>query len=170
MSETSTNSKELVSAAFVSLISALDHFADDIKLECAEATMEGWLERSGALLEKSKILQTFHREVEVLSTRWSKGLWREPKTTLSKNLLALKVGSRGVDKSLDNKKPLKASSPKPSDWLHQVPELSTLPHTASWKAICDHLGIEVGGDSARRSLKAWAKENKKHWPDIPEPS
>ena len=35
--------------------------------------------------------------------------------------------------------------------------------------ICDLYRVDVGGDSARRALKRWAKENKPSWPEIQEP-
>jgi hypothetical protein len=31
------------------------------------------------------------------------------------------------------------------------------------------LNIDVGGNSARRALKDWAKENRRNWQRIPEP-
>jgi len=62
----------------------------------------------------------------------------------------------------------KASSPSPNDWLSKIPELRDFAHLKSWKAICDHLGIEVAGDSARRRLRDWVKDNRKKWPIVPE--
>ncbi|MBK8119271.1 MAG: hypothetical protein IPK39_08745 [Sulfuritalea sp.] len=80
MTPTSLNAEQIVSAAFTSLVSALDHFADDIKLECAEATMDGLLERSAKLLELSKDLQAFRVEVKTLAMRWPKAVLRIPTT------------------------------------------------------------------------------------------
>lgn len=157
----STNTKELVSTVFANLIATFDHHADDVRLQCAEAAIEGKLERSGTLLDESKMMQEFRHEVEMLSTRWSKGLLRLPKAIPSKKPSARKDRSRSVSKT---------PSPKPGDWLVNVPELSALPHTASWKDICDHLGINVASDSARRRLKSWVQDSGKNWPNIPEPS
>lgn len=156
----SMNTKELVSTVFTNLITAFDRYADDVRLQCAEAVIEGRLERTGTLLDESKMMQEFRREVEVLSTRWSRGTLRIPTPTISKKPSAQKVRSRSASK---------APSPKPGDWLANVPELSALPYTSSWKDICDHLRIEVAGDSARRRLKAWVQDSGNNWPDIPDP-
>jgi len=71
-------------------------------------------------------------------------------------------------KSVQQNTVTKAPSPKPGDWLSNVEELRSVTHLGSWKAICDHLGIEVAGDSARRKLRAWAREHRPTWPDVPE--
>ena len=63
----------------------------------------------------------------------------------------------------------KSPSPSAYDWSQGVSELSKLSGRVTWRAICDHLGIQVGGDSARRALKDWARENRRGWPLIPEP-
>jgi predicted type IV restriction endonuclease len=63
----------------------------------------------------------------------------------------------------------KATTPPVADWVKGIPELSKKSNLKSWKAICDHLKIDVGGDSARRALKRWVEENKPNWPGIPEP-
>lgn len=73
-----TNTEKLISAGFADLITLLDRYADDMKLQCAEATMEGKLETSGALLEASRNLLAFGGEVKALSARWSKGELRLP--------------------------------------------------------------------------------------------
>jgi hypothetical protein len=80
------------------------------------------------------MVQEFRHEVEVLSTRWLKGLLRLPKAILSKKPSARKDRSRSVSKT---------PNPKPGGWLVNVPKLSVFPHTALWKDICDHLGINV---------------------------
>lgn len=96
MSNISTNAEELVSAGFVTLIAAFDRCADDVKLQCAEATIEGKLERSGALLEASKMMQAFRREVEALSMRWSKGVFRLSTNTISKKSKSSKVDQKKI--------------------------------------------------------------------------
>lgn len=63
----------------------------------------------------------------------------------------------------------KKPSPSAYEWSRGVPELSKFSGRVTWRAICDHLGIHVGGDSARRALKDWARENRRGWPSIPEP-
>ena len=65
----------------------------------------------------------------------------------------------------------KKKSPTPSlrDWIKNIPELSKRGDLNSWKDICDLYRVDVGGDSARRALKRWAKENKPSWPEIQEP-
>lgn len=47
----------------------------------------------------------------------------------------------------------KARHPNALDWLITIPELQNHTHLSTWKAICDHLNIDVGGDSARRRLE-----------------
>lgn len=76
--EMAKNTEEPVLAGFANLIALLEHYADDIKLRCAEAAMEGELETSGSLLEASKDIRAFREEVKTLSVRWSKGELRLP--------------------------------------------------------------------------------------------
>jgi hypothetical protein len=67
-----------VSAGFDNLLALLDVYGDGIRLQCAEATMDGELETSGCLLETSKNVPAFVEEVKTLSARWSKGELRLP--------------------------------------------------------------------------------------------
>lgn len=69
--------------------------------------------------------------------------------------------------ALKKKEPKKAPSPNAQRWAENVPELKSKKGLTSWKAICDFLKISTGGDSARRKLKNWAKENKPEWPEVP---
>lgn len=62
----------------------------------------------------------------------------------------------------------RARSPSAYVWSSSIPELFGSPNLRSWKQICDHLGIEVAGDSARRKLKEWVKINRKDWPAVPD--
>ena len=64
--------------------------------------------------------------------------------------------------------PKKAASPSALDWVSSVPELKAKRSLTNWKAICDHLHIQTGGDSARRKLQTWVKANKPAWPPVPE--
>lgn len=66
--------------------------------------------------------------------------------------------------------PKKAVSPSAELWVASVPELKNKSGLTTWKAICDLLRIDTGGDSARRKLQDWAKANRPAWPQIPEPS
>lgn len=63
----------------------------------------------------------------------------------------------------------KLGTPSVRDWVEQVPDLRKISGLNSWRDICDHLGIPVEGDSARRRLKRWVEHNKPHWAIIPEP-
>lgn len=63
----------------------------------------------------------------------------------------------------------KSPSPSAYEWSRGVPELSRLSGRVTWRAICDKLEVSVGGNSARRALKDWARENRRGWPSIPEP-
>lgn len=62
----------------------------------------------------------------------------------------------------------KAPTPSPAEWIASVPELKTKKGLGTWKAICDHLKIDTGGDSARRKLKNWVKANRTAWPPVPD--
>ena len=63
----------------------------------------------------------------------------------------------------------RAQSPKAVNWLSTVSELRSVPNLKSWQDICTHLGIEVGGDSARRKLQEWVQQNKHpKWPAVPD--
>ena len=62
----------------------------------------------------------------------------------------------------------RAPSPSPDKWTDSVPELRSVPNLGSWQDICRHLGIEVGGDSARRKLEDWVQNNHPEWPRVPQ--
>lgn len=70
--------------------------------------------------------------------------------------------------ALAHKVPKKAPSPNPEQWAASVPELENKRGLTTWKAICDLLKIDTGGDSARRRLKNWVKVNRPDWPQVPE--
>lgn len=63
----------------------------------------------------------------------------------------------------------KAPTPDASEWASTVPELRGKRHLNSWKAICDELGIDPAGDSARRKLQVWVAANRPKWPAVPDP-
>jgi hypothetical protein len=63
---------------------------------------------------------------------------------------------------------IRAPSPDPRLWVSRVPELRNVPGLTTWRAICDHLRIEVGGDSARRRLQEWVETNHPQWPKVPD--
>ncbi|ENM3757311.1 hypothetical protein [Vibrio cholerae] len=69
--------------------------------------------------------------------------------------------------SIPNKSRVKAS-PRPSEWVKEVSELSGKGKFTTWKSICDFLSIDVGSDSARRKLQAWVTSNRPDWPKVPE--
>ena len=69
--------------------------------------------------------------------------------------------------ALAKKEPKKAPSPSAQQWAALVPELKNKKVLTTWKSLCDHLKIQTGGDSARRRLKNWVKENKASWPEVP---
>ncbi|MDP3873802.1 MAG: hypothetical protein ABIF28_18265 [Pseudomonadota bacterium] len=63
----------------------------------------------------------------------------------------------------------RAASPNPSQWAASVPELSAERQIwKGWRDICDHLGIDPAGDSARRKLKTWVALHRPAWPPVPE--
>jgi hypothetical protein len=69
--------------------------------------------------------------------------------------------------ALQRKQQKKAPSPSALQWAETVPELKGQGLT-NWKAICEFLKINTGGDSGRRKLKVWVKENRPGWPDVPD--
>jgi hypothetical protein len=64
---------------------------------------------------------------------------------------------------------VRAPSPRPDAWLSKVAELSSMSHLRTWRDICDHFKIDVGGDSARRKLAEWVTVNRPKWPPVPVP-
>lgn len=64
--------------------------------------------------------------------------------------------------------PKKAPTPSPEQWVATVPELKNKKGLTTWKAICDLLKIDTGGDSARRRLRNWVKAKRPAWPPVPE--
>lgn len=61
----------------------------------------------------------------------------------------------------------KAPSPSAAAWAASVPELKDQKGLSSWKAICQLLEVEAAGDSARRKLQYWVKQNHPSWPEVP---
>jgi hypothetical protein len=60
-------------------------------------------------------------------------------------------------------------SMSPQQWLNKVrgdtaPELAALPFANTWSAICKHLLIPVGQDSAHRRLQIWIEIHRPTWP------
>ena len=64
----------------------------------------------------------------------------------------------------------KTPTPPAQEWVRKVPELLEEDNLRNWKAICDYLGLEVGGNSARRVLEKWVNQNKPGWPKVPKPT
>jgi hypothetical protein len=63
---------------------------------------------------------------------------------------------------------LRSPSPSAENWALTVPELRSVVGLRSWTAICDHLAIEVGADSARRKLQDWVRAKRPKWPPVPD--
>jgi hypothetical protein len=72
-------------------------------------------------------------------------------------------GAEEESEDLDNKV-------TPQQWIEMVrkqgeaPELVGLSFAVSWKAVCNHLDIPVGQDSAHRRLEKWRCLNRPMWP------
>jgi hypothetical protein len=62
----------------------------------------------------------------------------------------------------------KKQSPSATKWRMTIPELTNLDNLRTWQAICDYMDIPVEGDSARRRLKKWVKENRQNWVPVPD--
>jgi hypothetical protein len=69
---------------------------------------------------------------------------------------------------LRSKQPKKAPSPSARLWANSVQELKDK-DLSDWKEICDHLGLDPAGDSARRCLQKWVKINRPTWTPVPNP-
>jgi hypothetical protein len=69
---------------------------------------------------------------------------------------------------LRTKQPKKAPSPSARLWANSVQDLKDK-NLSDWKEICDHLGLDPAGDSARRCLKKWVKINRPSWTPVPNP-
>lgn len=63
---------------------------------------------------------------------------------------------------------VRAPTPDVQSWLSRVPELGSIAGLNTWRAVCDHLVVEVGQDSARRRLQDWVRRNKPQWPPVPD--
>lgn len=66
------------------------------------------------------------------------------------------------------RQPKKAPSPSARQWVDSVPELKDR-NLADWTNICQHLGLDPAGDSARRFLQRWVRTNRPSWPPVPSP-
>jgi len=91
-----TNMPEIVTCKFDDLIHSLNHFSDDLKIACAEASLDGNFNLVTKLSNESINTQAFIKEVMNFSNHWKRGLQR------SGNHKSI-VGSR--KKSYSPKKP-----------------------------------------------------------------
>ncbi len=64
--------------------------------------------------------------------------------------------------------PKKAPTPSVTAWVDSVPELQHREGLTTWKSVCVYLRIDTAGDSARRKLKNWVKQNRPQWPAVPD--
>ena len=85
------------------------------------------------------------------------------------NGLIDKIEKKTVIPIRNVKKRTKTSTPSRRLWLVQIPELRNIKGLNTWKDICNYLGLDSKGDSARRVLKKWTAINKPEWTEIPEP-
>lgn len=69
---------------------------------------------------------------------------------------------------LRSKQPKKAPSPSARLWANSIQELKDK-NLSDWKQICDHLGLDPAGDSARRFLQKWVRINRPSWTPVPNP-
>jgi hypothetical protein len=81
---------------------------------------------------------------------------------------ALPNAAEHAEKYVAEKRRIRAASPDPQHWGSRVEELRSIRGLNTWQAICSHLRIEVGGDSARRKLQEWVKRNRPGWPPVPD--
>jgi len=91
-----SNINDPVSSKFYELLQSLKYFGDDLKIACAEASLEGDFAKIAIISESAKQVQEFINDVEALSGRWSKGL---------KTPSAPKKAFVKSDKSYSKKKP-----------------------------------------------------------------
>jgi hypothetical protein len=68
------NMSDAVTCKFDELIHSLNHYADDIKIACAEASLEGDFKQVTKLSDTSLKLQRFIEETNNLLDRWHKNL------------------------------------------------------------------------------------------------
>ncbi|MEK7263914.1 MAG: hypothetical protein AAB071_05325 [Bacteroidota bacterium] len=87
-----------------------------------------------------------------------------PKT---ESKIKLRNGGNSEEEDDENKRK-KAKTPSPQDWLKDIPELSNIRGLYNWADICKHLNIEVGADSARRSLGKWINKCRPLWKQVPD--
>ena len=69
-----SNILDPVSSKFSELLQSLNYVGDDLKIACAEASLEGDFAKIAIISESAKKVQEFINDVEALSSRWSKGL------------------------------------------------------------------------------------------------
>jgi hypothetical protein len=69
-----SNIHDPVSSKFYELLQSLKYFSDDLKIACAEASLEGDFARIAIISDSAKQVQEFVNDVDALSSRWSKGL------------------------------------------------------------------------------------------------
>jgi hypothetical protein len=81
---------------------------------------------------------------------------------------ALPDAEEAAEKYIREKKRQRKPSPDPKLWVSQVPELRGVTGLTSWQAVCDHLRVQTGFDSARRKLQDFVREERPKWPPVPD--
>lgn len=74
MQTVTLKSTDPVSVKFVELIHSLSNIADDLKMACAEASLEGNFSRVLELSQSSMQLQAFAKDTSSLMERWQVGI------------------------------------------------------------------------------------------------
>jgi hypothetical protein len=92
-----------VSDKFSDLIHALNYVADDIKIACAEASLDGDFTKVAELFETSRQIQAFIKDASDLSNRWDKDVLES--TTSSKQTTTSLKQTSPPKKMIAGKKP-----------------------------------------------------------------
>jgi hypothetical protein len=79
-----------------------------------------------------------------------------------------RVDLESLLEDLRARQPKKAPTPSARQWASSIPELKDK-NLSDWTEICEYLGLDPAGDSARRFMQRWVKANRPSWPPVPSP-
>jgi hypothetical protein len=118
----------------------------------------------------ARLIQDLANPAPFENLTFSDGLRRALSRLMKENGAPQVSNSTGLIAALvaGGNQPKKAPSPSARLWAESVPELKRVRGLGNWKAVCDHLKIETGVDSARRKLQVWVRENRPAWPEVPD--
>ena len=125
--------------------------------------------RNLPFITRINIFKTFCREGFGLGDNiFQFDTFASSKKTLKLKPVVVNPNSSNTNYKQEREPGFKAPSPSTVEWVQTIPELANLKGLYKWTNICDYYKLKHKGNSARRVLQKWVKENKPTWKPVPD--